>query len=164
MSGGQGVPEPCFPRHEVPPHAFVMPRTVGRSMLSALVPHANNVQIVGWIDDAARAHGDAAGLTRDTMHAQDRMWFVARHEIDYLAESFEGDSLVVATWISEVGKTTCSRVTRIWRQDASADSGWTQTVDALTRWVHIRLSTRKPTRILVSDLETYGWTHTPTCP
>lgn len=164
MSGRRALAPPAPVPQGIPAHAFVAERTVARSMLSALVPHANNVQIVGWIDEVARAHGDASGLTRETMHSQDRMWFVARHEIDYLAESFEGDTLRVATWISGVGKTTCSRITRIWRRDADAPEGWTPTVDALTRWVHIRLSTRKPARILASDLEAYGWasaSHTP---
>lgn len=149
---------------DAPAHAFALERTVARSNLSALVPHANNVQIVGWIDEAARAHGEASGLTRESMHAQDRMWFVARHEIDYLAESFEGDRIRVATWISGVGKTTCTRVTRVWRTDPESQLGWTRTVEALTRWVHIRLSTRKPTRIPPSDLTAYGWSERPSCP
>lgn len=140
---------------EMPACAFRIRRTVTIDHLSALVPHANNVQIVGWIDEAARAHGDASGLTRDRMHGEGRMWFVARHEIDYLAESFAGDEILVGTWLTAVSKTTATRVTQVWRRGDGVP--WELAVDALSRWVHINLGTRRPARIPGSDLHAYGW-------
>jgi acyl-CoA thioester hydrolase len=142
---------------EVPVRAFRLTHAVTSEQLSALVPHANNVQIVGWIDEAARAHGDASGLTRERMHREGRMWFVARHEIDYLAESFAGDQILVATWLTGVTRTTAMRATRVWRRCDSAPDGWTLAVDALSRWVHMNLSTRRPSRIPPADLDAYGW-------
>ncbi len=140
----------------LPARAFALSRTVTPDQLSALVPHANNVQIVGWIDEAARAHGDASGLTREQMHAQGRMWFVARHEIDYLAESFAGDEILVGTWLTAVTKTTATRATRVWRR-ACRDEPWEAAVQASSRWVHMSLQSRRPTRIPSADLAAYGW-------
>lgn len=144
-----------------PASAFRLVRHVQVENLSALVPHANNVQIVGWIDEAARAHGDASGLTRERMHSEGRMWFVARHEIDYVAESFSGDEIMVATWIVAVTKTTATRVTRVWRRPAEGRDPWDLAVDAVSRWVHMNLATRRPIRIPLTDLAAYGWSDTP---
>ena len=144
---------PC----EMPARAFRLTRTVTAEQLSALVPHANNVQIVGWIDEAARTHGDASGLTRERMHSEGRMWFVARHEIDYLAESFAGDEILVGTWLAGITKTTAMRATKVWRRPAGGTLDWELAVDALSRWVHMSLGTRRPTRIPAADLQVYGW-------
>lgn len=144
------------PAH-VPAGAFRLMRRVQIENLSALVPHANNVQIVGWIDEAARAHGDASGLTRDRMHSEGRMWFVARHEIDYVTESFAGDEIMIATWIVAVSKTTATRATKVWRRPSEGSAPWELAVDAVSRWVHMNLSTRRPIRIPSADLAAYGW-------
>ena len=141
----------------MPVRAFRLTRIVTVEQLSALVPHANNVQIVGWIDEAARAHGDASGLTRERMHGEGRMWFVARHEIDYLAESFAGDEILIGTWLTGVTKTTAMRATKVWRRRADRIPDWELAVDALSRWVHMSLGTRRPTRIPAPDLQVYGW-------
>jgi acyl-CoA thioester hydrolase len=140
----------------MPAGAFSLVRTVMPEQLSALVPHANNVQIVGWIDEAARAHGDASGLTREHMHREGRMWFVARHEIDYLAESFAGDEILIGTWLTTVTKTTATRATRICRR-SQRDAPWETAVEASSRWVHMNLQSRRPTRIPPTDLAAYGW-------
>ncbi len=140
----------------MPASAFALLRTVTLEQLSALVPHANNVQIVGWIDEAARAHGDASGLTRERMHGEGRMWFVARHEIDYIAESFAGDEILVGTWLTAVTKTTATRATRVCRR-SRRDEPWETAVEASSRWVHMNLQSRRPTRIPQSDLASYGW-------
>jgi acyl-CoA thioester hydrolase len=144
---------------EIPCGAFRLWRTVTAEQLSLLVPHANNVQIVSWIDEAARAHGDATGLTRERMHAQGRMWFVARHEIDYLAESFAGDEILIGTWLTAVTKTTATRATHVWRRPLLEDP-WETAVEASSRWVHMNLQSRRPTRIPPGDLAAYGWTAT----
>ena len=144
---------PC----EMPERAFRLTRIVTVEQLSALVPHANNVQIVGWIDEAARVHGDASGLTRERMHSEGRMWFVARHEIDYLAESFADDEILIGTWLTGVTKTTAMRATKVWRRPANGTLDWELAVNALSRWVHMNLATRRPTRIPAADLQAYGW-------
>jgi hypothetical protein len=76
----------------VPRGAFVVAHTVLESESSALVPHANNIVILSWIDLVASRHGDAAGASRAELAVRGRMWFVARHEIDYLGEAFAGDA------------------------------------------------------------------------
>jgi len=108
---------------------------------SALVPHANNIAILGWVDLAASLHGAHAGAARDAIARDGRMWFVARHEIDYLAEAFAGDPLVLATWVERAGRTSLVRATAILRPDGSL------VARARSRWAFVDLATRRPAAI-----------------
>jgi acyl-CoA thioester hydrolase len=128
-----GVPHPS-------PHLLEV--EVDAASLSACVPHLNNVEILRLVDRAAESHLDGLGHTRASMAARGVMWFVVRHEIDYLAEAFGGDRLLVATWIRRHGRTTSDRVTRIVRPGDG-----TIVAAAESRWVHIDLATRRPLRI-----------------
>ncbi len=125
----------------MPAHSFKSVWTVAAEALSQLVPHANNVQIVGWIDRMAELHHDATGAPRAVMHAQGRMWFVARHEVDYLAEAFAGDRLGGATWVGSLGRTSLNRESVIWNLDTGR-----VICRAKSRWAHIDLATRRPSR------------------
>ena len=109
---------------------------------SALVPHANNIAILGWIDQLAEHHGHAAGASRETLAREGRMWFVASHTINYLGESFVDDELILATWIEKLGRTSLTRTTVISRRDDG-----TPVVRAESRWALVDLSTRKPIAI-----------------
>jgi len=126
-----------------PPIAFWCSLTVPEySSTSEDIPHVNNAEYVRWIDRAAELATDAVGLTREMLLVSKRMWFVARHEIDYRAESFEGDELIIATWISNHSKITALRRTVVHRP---ADNK--TILDASTRWAYVNLETRKPTRM-----------------
>ena len=121
---------------------FALAHVVRADEVSALVPHANNVVILGWIDLLAARHGDAAGASREDLAAVGRMWFVARHEIDYRGESFVGDEVHLVTWIEELGRTSLRRATRVVRATDGAEL-----VRATSRWALVDLATRKPTAI-----------------
>tara|TARA_B100001029_G_C14922565_1_gene372840 strand:- start:70 stop:558 length:489 start_codon:yes stop_codon:yes gene_type:complete len=106
------------------------------------IPHVNNAEYVRWIDRTAELATDAVGLTREMLLNAKRMWFVARHEIDYRAESFEGDELVIATWISDYSRIRATRRTLIHRP---ADEKII--LDASTSWAYVNLETRKLARM-----------------
>ncbi len=110
--------------------------------ISEEIPHVNNAEYVRWIDRTAELATDAVGLTREMLLAAQRMWFVARHEIDYRGESFVGDDLLIATWISGFTRTTAVRRTVVHRP---ADEK--RILDASTRWAYVNLETRKPARM-----------------
>ena len=114
----------------------------GKATTSEEIPHVNNAEYVRWIDRTAELATDVAGLTREILLAAQRMWFVARHEIDYRGESFVGDDLLIATWISGFTRTNAVRRTVVHRP---ADEK--RILDASTRWAYVNLETRKPTRM-----------------
>jgi acyl-CoA thioester hydrolase len=120
---------------------FAVAHTVAEAETSALVPHANNIVILGWIDAIASLHGAAAGASRPELAASGRMWFVARHEIDYLGEAFAGDRLTLATWVEKLGRTSLVRATRIVRGDGEV------LTRATSRWALVDLATRRPAPI-----------------
>ncbi len=121
---------------------FALEHRVAEHETSALVPHANNVAILGWSDHIASAHGAAAGASREALAQHGRMWFVARHDIEYLGESFAGDDFILATWVVKLGRTSLERETRIFHRNAPEPI-----VRACSRWALVDLATRKPVAI-----------------
>jgi acyl-CoA thioesterase FadM len=122
--------------------AFTTRWSVADAELSRLVPHANNVQVLGWIDRLAELHHDSFGASRVRMHSEGRMWFVARHEIDYLSEAFAGDQLAGATWVTSLGRTSLSRATLVWNISTGRS-----VCRATSRWAHVDLAARRPSRV-----------------
>ncbi|MSR44758.1 MAG: acyl-CoA thioesterase [Phycisphaerales bacterium] len=127
---------------------FTLALSVGKSSLGATIAHVSNVEYVRWLDRIGELHGDVNGSSRAALLAQGRMWFVSRHIVDYLAESFEGDQLGCSTWISLAGRTTIQRETLIWNRHSGI-----ATCRATSRWVYIDLTTRLPSRIPHSQLQ-----------
>ena len=136
------TPPPAVPDAPDGAAVFALAHAVRHDECSALVPHANNIVILSWIDLLAARHGDAAGASRAELATAGRMWFVARHEIDYLAEAFAGDELLLATWVERLGRTSLVRATRIVR----ARDGCLLT-RATSRWALVDLATRRPAAI-----------------
>jgi acyl-CoA thioester hydrolase len=126
------------------PHAapFLCDARIDPSQLSRALPHVSNTELVRWVDRAAELHADSLGYTRKAMIDLGIMWFVARHEIDYLAEAWEGDDIVVATWVRDMQRVKSWRDTLILRP---ADR--TVICRSATLWVLVDLDSRRPTRI-----------------
>lgn len=124
------------------PRPFAMRMVAPSDGLSRAVAHVSNVEFVRWIDRAAELHADSVGQTRAGMAAAGRMWFVARHEVDYRAEVFPGQELLVFTWVRDVGRSASWRETVV----ARASDGAAACV-AATRWAYVDLATRRPARI-----------------
>lgn len=138
----QSIDAPSLHGDVAPRDAFWCGMVVGGEGVSPTVPHVNNAEYVRWIDRAAELAIDVVGYTRERMHREHRMWFVVRHEISYRAETFEGDRVAIATWVSDYSRTTSLRETRIVRVDDGR-----RILDATTRWAFIDLDRRRPVRI-----------------
>ena len=138
----QPIDPPDVPIEGVPGLAFHGHMIVDDTATSRAVPHVNNAEYVRWVDRIAELHSDHLGHTRDNLLAAGRMWFVARHELDYRAEAFVGDELLFATWIHDYSRTTAHRSTVIVRV-----SDRRRVLEASTRWAYIDLESRRPTRI-----------------
>ena len=74
--------------------------------------HVNNVVYLRWMQQAAGAHWAAAAPPelRATVS-----WVVIRHEIDYRAPAFEGETLVVGTWVGAATAATWERFCEVRR-------------------------------------------------
>ena len=133
--------DPTLPRPSrlvLPAGACTARATVDGVRLSSGVAHVNNVEYVRWVDELAALHAHELGHGRPAMLEAGRMWFVARHELDYRAECFAGDRLHAATWIERVEGARAWRRTAIWRTPEQV------VLTALTAWALVDLATRRP--------------------
>ncbi len=128
--------------YEVPhPQPFVCSCHVEFDQLSQAIPHVSNVEYVRWLDRVAELHCDSLGFPRKRMLEDDIMWFVSRHEIDYIKEVWAEDDLLLATWIRDI------RRVKSWREYVVIRPSDDSIVcRAATLWVLVDLKTRRPCR------------------
>lgn len=99
--------------------------------------HVNNVNYLKWTQQVASMHWKE--LSSDALRKK-VMWFVLRHEIDYLQQAFINDTLAVYTWIEDVKGARSNRMFRIYRGDELL-------AKCKTTWCLIDTKTQKPMRI-----------------
>src|SRR5215472_3276954 len=78
---------------------FLYEITVGPSAIDAN-GHANNIEFVRWMQEAAVAHADAAGCSAATRDAG-ATWVVRSHQIEYLRPAMLDDRIEVRTWVMD---------------------------------------------------------------
>ncbi|MGQ0699652.1 MAG: acyl-CoA thioesterase [Panacagrimonas sp.] len=123
------------------PAPFVQVVTVGAEHLDDF-GHTNNVVYLSWLQDAAWAHSVSLGFGMEDYRRVGAGCVARRHELDYLAATFVGDTLHVATWIAEnEGRLDMWRAYQIVR----AQDGKT-VLRGRTQWICIDMKTGKPRR------------------
>jgi len=146
-----GIQECDAPACSVPRSVVTHPRPfwcridVTGEHSSRAVNHVANTQYVHWLDRIAELHADSLGYTRGQMLESGSMWFVARHEINYLAEVHPGDTLLAATWVRDMGRVKSWRDSAILRMADDAEP--TVVCRAATLWVFVNLASRRPMRV-----------------
>ncbi|MEE4208598.1 MAG: thioesterase family protein [Parvularcula sp.] len=110
--------------------------------------HVNNAVYVRWVQDAAVAHWFAVA-PQDIHDAH--IWVCSRHEIDYLGEIKEGETVEVRTWLGEVAGARFSRHVDIRKPGAKRPSA-----KAVTWWVLLDRATGRPRRVGPEMLELFG--------
>lgn len=103
--------------------------------------HASNIAYVRWIQEIAIAHSVAVGLDFEAYRRHGGVFFVRRHEIDYLRPVLRGDQLEVRTWIDSAMAAKCKRATEIQNQDGAL------VLQAMTTWGYVEIATGRPVRI-----------------
>jgi acyl-CoA thioester hydrolase len=103
--------------------------------------HANNIEFVRWMQEAAVAHADAAGCTAATL-AAGATWVVRSHQIEYLRPAFNDDRIDVRTWVADFRRAFSRRKYEFLRQ-----SDQTVLARGETNWVFVDVSTGRPRSI-----------------
>ena len=103
--------------------------------------HVNNVVYLGWVQEVATGHAEAAGCTRAT-RAAGATWVVREHRLRYLRSAFAGDALEVRTWVATMARFNSVRRTEIARDADGALLAW-----AATDWAFLDRETGRPRRI-----------------
>lgn len=92
-------------------HSFSLPITVQPDDIDGL-GHVNNVVYVRWMQDVAGKHWESVAPAELRTAV---VWVVTRHEVDYKAPAFVGESLVARTWVGEPSGATWERFIEIRR-------------------------------------------------
>lgn len=112
--------------------------------------HTNNVVYLRWLEKVAWDHTCAVGIDWAVYRRLNRAMVARRHELDYLAACFEGDTIHIATWITEPGRLGMKRLYQLVRE------GDNRTVmRAVTHWVCINIDTGRPSRMPAEFVEAY---------
>lgn len=101
--------------------------------------HVNNVVYVQWMQEAAASHWNSVAPPEIAAAVA---WMVRRHEVEYLAQAFSGDVLVVRTWTGDHSAATWDRHYEILRE-----SDGKKIVEARSVWVLLDKPTGRPRRI-----------------
>ena len=120
---------------------FVIEVTVTDTHLDEF-EHTNNVVYLSWMQDVAKAHSAALGLTFNDYARLGIGCVARRHEINYVLPTFKGDHILLGTWIHQNdGRTD------MWRgyQFIRTQDGKT-VAHGLTQWVCIDMATGRPKR------------------
>ena len=105
--------------------------------------HANNLVYLRWLQDAALAHSAVQGWPPEVYSRLGTGWVVRSHEITYERPAFEGDAVVVRTWVASFRKASSVR-----RYDVVRCRDGKRLATAATNWAFVNYSTGLPTRIL----------------
>lgn len=118
---------------------FQITRLVTRDHIDVL-GHVGNLVFLDWLLDAAQAHSTCVGLSWERYRELGGVFVVRRHEFDYLMPAYEGDELLIRTWIEHTTRATSTRAYEIMRETAPVVRGRTQ-------WAFVSLDSGRPCRI-----------------
>lgn len=104
--------------------------------------HVNNMAYVKWLVTVAVDHSSVQGWPPERYHELGYGWVVRRHIIEYLLPAFQGEDLVIQTWISELKRVKCQRKYRIVRP-----SDGKKLVTAVTDWAFVSRETQSICRV-----------------
>lgn len=130
-------------------NVFEQERVPGPDDVDAL-GHVNNIVYVRWVQDVAVAHSDACGWGLEAYQREGAVFVVRRHEVEYLRPAFEGDRLLLKTWVADWKGASSWRETRIVR---AADGQ--EVVKARTLWAFVDTKSGRPRRIPAAIVEDF---------
>jgi len=131
---------------------FKYPHTVTEQEIDDL-NHAGNFHYIKWMQQAAIEHSSANGWPPEKHIELGSGWVARSHKITYLKPAFEGDDLVIRTWVANMKSAISLR-----RYEILNDAGETL-AKAETNWAFVNYEKQKPTRIpeeVVTSFEVVG--------
>ncbi len=132
-----------------PARAFVLSIAVSPQDIDAQ-GHVSNVRVLDYMNRAAIAHSETLGYDVPRYREVGGIFVVRRHEIDYLASAYEGETLEVWTWPSGLRRSTAERRHEVRRPEDGA-----VIARGLNLWVWVDFASRRPARIPAAVAETF---------
>ncbi len=110
--------------------------------------HVNNLRYLEWMINSAVEHSESLGFDPETYKKIGSTWFAKSHHIEYKFPAFEGDELMLKTWVDEVGKITSVRKYEIYKNNKLITYGQTE-------WIFVDINSHRPKRIPKEVIEKY---------
>lgn len=104
--------------------------------------HANNVEVVRWMQEAAIRHSSDQGWDAARYRSEGISFVVRSHQIRYRESAGLGETIAIRTWISRRGRSSVERSYQIWRKSSNRIM-----VEATTEWALIQSETLRPARL-----------------
>lgn len=101
--------------------------------------HVNNLRYLEWFIDTAVQHADALGWGMEVCKEMGLAWVAKSHSINYIFPAYQGDGLLIRTWINDV---TAARITRCYECIRLDDDQLI--AKAETVWVIVDYETGRP--------------------
>jgi acyl-CoA thioester hydrolase len=118
--GPPAVMRPQFPSPPPPPPGvFRLRRRVEWGDVDG-AHHVNNAVYLAYMEDCAICAAAAYGRPLERMRADGFVILARRHHIEYRQPALLGDELELATWLSDVGRTSAVRHYTVWRMSDGA--------------------------------------------
>ena len=104
--------------------------------------HANNVEYVRWMQDAAVAAAEALDHGATLMRSLNAAWVVRSHHVEYGRPAVLGDRLAITTWLTDVTAAACVRHYEFRRNGEGV-----VIARGRTEWVFVDAATGRPRRL-----------------
>jgi acyl-CoA thioester hydrolase len=104
--------------------------------------HANNLEYLRWMLDAAVAHSAAQGWPAEAYERLGAGFVVRSHQVKYLQSAYAGDELAIVTWVADFKRMSSVRRYKVVRRSDTA-----LLASAATEWAFVNMTTRTLARI-----------------
>jgi acyl-CoA thioester hydrolase len=123
------------------PHLFTKTFSIPGDAIDEL-GHVSNLKYVVWMQEIAVLHSAVQGWPVERYLQNGAVWVVRSHLVTYIRPAFEGETIVLQTWVAEIKQRSSLRKYRVLRtQDQSV------LVEAETNWVYVDRKSGRPVRI-----------------
>ena len=112
---------------------FDYPHTVSHEDIDEL-EHAGNYHYVKWTQHAAIAHSTANGWPTERYFELGAGWVVRSHKILCLTPAFEGDELIIRTWVASARSASADRRAVLEERSDFLRSTWIPGISILQAW------------------------------
>ncbi|NPA11321.1 MAG: acyl-CoA thioesterase [Epsilonproteobacteria bacterium] len=89
--------------------------------------HVNNLKYLEWMINSAMLHSRKKGFDEKYYANKGVSWVARKHTIEYKSPAFEGDKLILKTWIDEIKRVSVIRKYEILKDNkivAKGESEW----------------------------------------
>lgn len=115
-----------------------------------ILGHVNNVIYVQWMQDVATAHIEQIGLGLKQYLELKHAMVAVEHHVQYRKAAFEGDELILRTWLNDINALYSFRQYAFYRP---VDQGLLFT--GSTQWACVEIATGRPKRMSPTFTQAY---------